>query len=118
MNYQKLDALGIATKEGLSRFSNKEALYNKYLIKFIHEPTYALLQEAMCTQDAKEAFKAAHTIKGIAGNLSIVPLYKTLTALCDVLRAASDMKLAGDLFAQFSEEYTHCVSVIAEASRD
>ena len=57
-------ALGGSYEEVLSRLSS-ERLVNKFVLKFLTDPSYDLLVRSMESKDWPEAFRAAHTIKGV-----------------------------------------------------
>ena len=40
--------------------------------------------------DRKEAFEAAHSLKGVLGNLSLTPLYEPTSEMTELLRAGAD----------------------------
>ena len=69
----------------LSRFGN-EALVKRFALKFLKDPSYADLKEALEARDAERAFRAAHTLKGVCLNLGFDRLYETSAALTEDLR--------------------------------
>jgi HPt (histidine-containing phosphotransfer) domain-containing protein len=42
----------------------------------------------------KEAFEAAHSLKGVTGNLSLTPLYEKLNSITEFLREEKQMDYA------------------------
>ena len=42
----------------------------------------------------KEAFEAAHSLKGVLGNLSLTPLYDKVCEITELLRAGEDADYA------------------------
>lgn len=86
MNIVKLQEAGINYEEGLKRFSNKAELYEKYLVKFFSDPLFAELGNYISEKNYTEAFKCAHTLKGLSGNLSITGLYKYISVMVEALR--------------------------------
>ena len=63
-----------------------EALVKKFLLKYPADPSYAQLEAALAAQDWEAAFRAAHTLKGVAQNLGMDHLYEVSSALCEALR--------------------------------
>ena len=63
-----------------------EALVKKFLLKYPADPSYAQLEAALAAQDWEAAFRAAHTLKGVAQNLGLDNLYKVSAALTDAVR--------------------------------
>jgi HPt (histidine-containing phosphotransfer) domain-containing protein len=62
-------------EEGKKRIMNNTKLYVKLLTKFKAETTLDALVSAVDARDWEKAQTEAHTIKGIAANLSLTELY-------------------------------------------
>lgn len=90
-----------------------ERLVQKFVLKFLDDGSYALLCTSLGTGDLGEAFRAAHTIKGMCQNLSFTRLADSSSALTEALR--SGQKPADDaLFARVEEDYNLTVAAIKE----
>ncbi len=63
-----------------------ERLVQKFILKFLDDPSYGLLEKSMEAEDYAEAFRAAHTIKGVCQNLDLTRLYASSDRLCEALR--------------------------------
>lgn len=63
-----------------------DRLVQKFMFKFLDDPSYDLLCRSMADKNREEAFRAAHTIKGVCQNLSFTKLYRSSDALCEALR--------------------------------
>ena len=63
-----------------------EALVQKFVLKFLTDGSYELLCSSMESENYPEAFRAAHTIKGVCQNLSFTKLYTSSAQLCEALR--------------------------------
>lgn len=83
---QKLMEYGVNLQGALERFMNNEGLYLKFLNKFPEEPTFARLEESMQKEDYPEAFRQAHTLKGVSANLGLDPLTASTELLVELLR--------------------------------
>ena len=70
----------------LARFLDDEALYGDCFRMFLEDPGFRQLEDALARRDASAAFDAAHTLKGVAGNLGLTALYTALSALVESLR--------------------------------
>ena len=68
-------------EEGLTRVMKKEALYVKLLNSFVQNTYMGKLSSEIERSDIENAAMTAHTIKGIAANLSLTKLYSTVLAL-------------------------------------
>ena len=62
--------------EGKKRVMNNIKLYVKLLTKFRNDTKLDALETALAEGDLEKAQTAAHTIKGIAANLSLTELFK------------------------------------------
>lgn len=58
----------------------------KFVLKFLDDKSMELLKTSMVEETYEEAFRAAHTIKGICQNLSFTRLYESSSALSEALR--------------------------------
>ena len=78
-------ALGGNYKDVLSRLQ-MEKLVSKFVLKFLSDGSYDLLCRSLEEKNYEEAFRAAHTIKGVCQNLGFVRLSSSSSALCESLR--------------------------------
>lgn len=107
-------ALGGDFNEVLGRFRS-ESLVQKFLLKFPADPSFDLLETSLAAENWAEAFRGAHTIKGVCQNLSLTTLYRSSAALCDALRGGAAPDPA--LVAAAEADYRSTVAAIA-AFRD
>ena len=97
-------------QEVLSRLYS-DALVQRFVGKFLSDPSFPLLERSMKEQNYEEAFRAAHTLKGVSQNLSFTRLYRSSHALTEALRA-QDHELAARLFSQVEEDYLQTAAAI------
>lgn len=95
---------GIDVDEVLERFMNNEGLLKRFLKKFLEDPNYRNLQSALERKDMDTAATAAHTLKGVCGNLSMTELFMLLTRQVDLLRRG-DWEEARALMIQIAPAY-------------
>ena len=105
------DELGLDFDAVLSRLVN-EKLVQKFALKFLDDPSFQNLRDALDSKDVETAFRAAHTLKGVCLNLGFDNLYPSSKDLTELLRAVS-MDGYEDLFAEVEKEYNR----ICEALR-
>ena len=86
MTVEQLKAIGCNTSEGLGRCMNNEAFYLMLVNKFIATTDLSKLENALKSNDLDTAFKEAHSLKGVAGNLSLTPLFNVLVEMVEPLR--------------------------------
>lgn len=79
-----LDIIDI--KSAKERFMNNEKLYTKFLYQFPDKSYYIDLKRELDNQNIEEAFKIAHDIKGVSGNLSLKYMYDPLIVVLEHLR--------------------------------
>ena len=77
---------GIDVDEALGRFLGNEALMMKFLLRFPEDQNFSRLRQSVAQGDAAGAFEAAHTLKGVVGNLSMTGLFRQVSALVEDLR--------------------------------
>ncbi len=63
-----------------------DRLVQKFVIKYLDDPSFDALCLAMNEKNYEEAFRAAHTIKGVCQNLSFTKLFESSSRLSDALR--------------------------------
>lgn len=111
-----LEGAGINVKEALDRFCGNSALYLKFLLKFPQDPNFALLEKYMGEEnDCEEAFKCAHTLKGVTGNLSLNEMYTRLIPLVEELRKGN-LESAMENEKLLRESYDKTVNAIGKMS--
>lgn len=69
----------------LKRFYDPDMIC-RFVKRFPSDPSFGQLKAAMAAGDVKEAFRAAHTLKGVAQNLGFQRLYLSSAALTEALR--------------------------------
>jgi HPt (histidine-containing phosphotransfer) domain-containing protein len=67
--------------EGMKRVMNNGKFYAKLLGKFKSDTSMADLELRLAAGDMEEAQILAHTLKGLAGNLSLTELFKQIQDL-------------------------------------
>lgn len=92
-----------------------EERIRKFLCKFLEDKSYTLLCDSLEQRDMDEAFRAAHTIKGVCQNLALTKLGHSAEVLTDRLRDrreyAEDVE---ELFAQVQKDYAETVECIRQ----
>ncbi|MGN0794828.1 MAG: Hpt domain-containing protein [Aristaeellaceae bacterium] len=106
-------ALGGSYDEVLRRLMSPK-LVEKFIIKFLSDGSYATLCAAMAAGQRPEAFRAAHTIKGICQNLGFGNLLRSVEPLTELLRpqAESIPDGAAALLSQVQKDYDGTVLAI------
>lgn len=105
MDSIKWKSHGINYEEGLKRFLGQEDLYHEILKVFIQENTMHDLEVAMKEEDYESAYRAAHTLKGEAGNLSLDWLYHSTCEFVEALKR-KDIESAVKVYPKLVKYYT------------
>ena len=72
--------------EEVSARLRSDRLVQKFVIKFLSDNSFDTLCAAMEEKNYEEAFRAAHTIKGVCQNLGFTRLFESSSRLSDALR--------------------------------
>lgn len=79
-------AYGADYEGTMQRFMGNEAMYMKFLGMLFQDDNLQKLGDAICAGDLAGAFAAAHTLKGVVGNMGLTPLYQAVCAIVEPLR--------------------------------
>ena len=79
------EIIGANYEEVESRLRTEERI-KKFLLKVLNDKSYDLLCDSIKQKNMEEAFRAAHTLKGISQNLSLTTLYQSSNLLSEKLR--------------------------------
>lgn len=88
-----------------------EDMVKRFAVKFLNDKSYENLTAAMERQDAAEAFRAAHTMKGICLNLGFSRLFSVSSDLTECLRGGS-MEGSAELYEKVKTEYQSTIQAI------
>lgn len=94
----------------LSRLGS-DAMVERFARKFLQEKTFDNLKEAMEKRDAEEAFRAAHTLKGICLNLGFDNLFTVSSELTEKLRPRT-LEGSEELLQKVQEQYDITVQAL------
>jgi HPt (histidine-containing phosphotransfer) domain-containing protein len=82
----ELEEMGMDVDTTVNRFMGNEGLYLKFLNKFQNDQSVANIQQYITDQNTEEAFKSAHTLKGVAANLGLDPIAQHASDIVELLR--------------------------------
>ncbi|MDE6675500.1 MAG: Hpt domain-containing protein [Acetatifactor sp.] len=113
---QQLIDNGADVEGTLHRFMGNEALFLKFLMKFKDDKNYAGLTESLDQGNYEEAFKYAHTLKGVSANLGLDPICRPVSALTELLRGKTasevDLGQVAEQRAELEEAYVRFMKLI------
>ncbi len=108
---EDLKALGVDTDEGLERLGGNSSLYERMLIKFLDMIEKSAVQPDFDNDNYEDVIERAHAIKGVSGNLSLTPIYKTYTDVVALLREGKPEKAKEELakVLPVQDEIVECI---------
>lgn len=115
---QQLEEGGADVETTLKRFMGNDAIYQKFLGKFPADPNYANLGTNIEAGAYEEAYKCAHALKGVVGNLGLTPIFNKVSDLVEELRNKAaeevDAARANELWQEIKVVYEEFIAIINE----
>lgn len=90
-----------------------ESLVKRFALKFKDDLSFANLTNALEAGDAPEAFRAAHSLKGICLNLGLDELYEASAALTELLRGKDTVQGYEELYKELKDQYDITLAAVA-----
>ena len=100
-----------ADYEGVLGRLRSEVLIKKFAKKFLDDGSFRSLKDNLAQKNGEEAFRAAHTLKGVCQNLGFDNLYKASFDITEKLRGR-DTEGCEELFAKVEEQYNKTAEAI------
>lgn len=105
---------GVDIEGALHRFSGDSGLYEKFLQKFLSDPTFGELTKALKDGNAQDAMNMAHTLKGVSSNLGFVKLFTISSEMASAIRR-DDFEGAKERYPQLSATYNEIREILSGA---
>lgn len=90
----------------------------KFLKLFPSDENFQLLTDAMPKEDWSTAFRAAHSMKGVALNLGLSALAQSASDLTEVLRTLTPSEDPVPLYQKVKEDYERTLAAIGALLKD
>ena len=103
--------------EGVLKRLGSDAMLKRFSIKFLDDPSFQALKDHLEAGNTQEAFRAAHTLKGICANLGFDKLFKSDQELTELLRGG-DQTGWEPLFATVKADYEELTAAIRELAAE
>ena len=84
---EKLKMLGCDTDGAMDRFDNDVELFETCVDIFKEDENFVELKRFLESEDYENAFNAAHTLKGVAANLGLTAISKSVSDVVEKLRS-------------------------------
>jgi len=94
-----------------------DRLIQKFVLKFPEDKSYDLLLTSMEENNDEEAFRAAHTIKGVCQNLGFTRLLESSSKMSDALRHGRTPEADG-LLEKLKADYKVTMDAILEFKKE
>ncbi|MBQ9955736.1 MAG: Hpt domain-containing protein [Eggerthellaceae bacterium] len=89
MTAEAFSPYGIDYEDALDRFGGNLDLYRRLAGKYAANEHFIGMDAALEAGDWDQAYREAHALKGVAGNLSFSRLYDLASQICHALREGS-----------------------------
>ncbi len=96
----------------MERFVDNEELLMRFLGKFSQDASFGVCEAAMKEKRYEDAFKAAHTLKGLCGNLSLDALYEVVSKEVELLRNGIYPE-AEEFFPEVAKKYEETLEILS-----
>jgi len=90
-----------------------ERMVQRFALKFLDDTSFQALEEALNQKDVEQAFRAAHTLKGVCLNLGFDNLFTVSSDLTEKLRA-KELEESEELFRKVKEQYAITIAALRE----
>ena len=99
-------------ESAMERFEGNEALYERILKQFLNDRNFEKLHGALAAGDADAAFRAAHSLRGVAGTLDLHVLYGATAPVVEALRQG-DVSAAQGFMPSFDSAYAKARTAVS-----
>ena len=116
-NFRKqLEENGADVEGTLKRFMGNEALYMKFIMKFLDDKNFEGIKSNLEKNDFEGAYVSAHTLKGVTANPGLNPVYGVATQISDMLKGKApgeiDREKLEALKDQLAAEHSRFVQLL------
>ena len=101
----------IDVDDALKRVGGNEGLYKKLLSRFVDGNYLEALDNAIQSGDMEESARAAHTLKGVSANLSLVKIQSASIELEHAIKEGQDHSAK---LGELKQAYEATSAIIAE----
>ncbi len=106
-------SVGADADEVISRLGGSEDLVKRFVKKFLDDTCFADLTSSLDKNDTQAAFRAVHTLKGVAVNLGMQSLFVKASEVTELLRAGK-LEEGKKALPSLDEEYHRVMGLIKE----
>lgn len=110
---QACESLKVDYNNMMEKFAGMEAIYIKFLNKFLEDNTYNELENSWAIIDYEGIEKNAHTLKGVSGNLGLDTLFNVSNEIVQRVRRQEYEEIE-TLHQELKEEYEKTIEIIKQ----
>lgn len=110
---EKLQAYGVNLDSALNRFMENEQFYERILSKFPKDENFILMENSLKENNIPQAFRYAHTLKGLVATLDLTNLLTILTPITELLRTG-ETEGVQEMFDRLKIEHKKICELISE----
>ncbi len=107
------DRIGGSYDEAKQRLMDDKRMI-KFLGMFLRDTSFEQITEALAKNDYAEAFKGAHSLKGVSHNMAFAALCSAVDVLTEDLRSGNPSADITGLYGKTKEAYELTVQTIKE----
>ncbi len=115
---KQMEENGANVDTTLERFMGNEALYMKFIMKFLDDKNFGDIMESLEKSDYEGAFNGAHALKGVTANLGLDPINAAAAQITELLRNKQaqevDVEKLNETRKQLEEAYIRFQKILAE----
>lgn len=110
---EKLEGVGIDVNDLMERLMGNMTLISRFFKRFPDDASYERMVAGIEKGDVEEAFRGAHSLKGVCANLSMKRFLTVLNPLVDKLREGQ-LDGVQVMLSSVDEEYRKVVTMIQD----
>ena len=110
---EKLEGVGIDVNDLMERLMGNMTLISRFFKRFPDDASYERMVAGIEKGDVEEAFRGAHSLKGVCANLSMKRFLTVLNPLVDKLREGQ-LDGVPVMLSAVDEEYRKVVTMIQD----
>ena len=110
---EKLEGVGIDVNDLMERLMGNMTLISRFFKRFPDDASYERMVAGIEKGDVEEAFRGAHSLKGVCANLSMKRFLTVLNPLVDKLREGQ-LDGVPVMLSSVDEEYRKVVTMIQD----
>lgn len=111
---KKMESYGMDYETTINRFMGNEGLYVRMLGLLPKDDSMKKLELALDSGNLAEAFEAAHSLKGVSGNLGLNFLYDAVSEIVEPLRCEENRSDYPLLFETIKNAYGRAEAFLEE----